>query len=257
MSHSGFRSTSRSSRRPECSSCSGSRWSSCSSLSVVRAKEAARIAELKAEAAVFKKRQFLEEQRFRLKQEEKLLTLETEIAKSQAREQALASMVDSNPRVVLPSSVSMDPNQRSVAAEPVKVDPNRRLAVPNPATAESNPRLIVPNPVTLETSQRGRISSAPVAQGHSTLNPEALEWHRRLLVTNDDGSLSGSNQSGALSSPSERAFHEMLELHQHQNALKRQQNKIVEMLATQQKKSSLSHPKVPWSTVPLSEPLRT
>ena len=200
---------------------------------------------MKAEAAVFKKRQFLEEQRFRLKQEEKLLTLETEIAKSQAREQALASMVDSNPRVVLPSSVSMDPNPRSVAADPVKVDPNRRLAVPNPATAESNPRLIVPNPVTLETSQRGRISSAPVAQGHSTLNPEALEWHQRALVTNNDGSLSGSNQSGALSSPSERAFHEMLELHQHKKALQRQQNRIVEMFATQQKKSSLPHPKVP------------
>ena len=200
---------------------------------------------MKAEAAIFKKRQFLEEQSFRLKQEEKLLTLETEIAKSQAREQALASMVDSNPRVVFPSSVSMDPNQRSVAADPVKVDRNRRLAVPNPATAESNPRLIVPNPVTLETSQRERILSAPVAQGHSTLNPEALEWHQRPLVTNNDGSLSGSNQSGALSSPSERAFHEMLELNQHQNALQRQQNKIVEMLATQQKKSSLPHPKVP------------
>ena len=136
---------------------------------------------MKAEAVVFKKRQFLEEQSFRLKQEEKLLTLETEIAKSQAREQALASMVDSNPRVVFPSSVSMDPNQRSVAVDPVKVDRIRRLI----------------------------------------------------------------NQSGALSLPSERAFHEMLELHQHQNALQRQQNKIVEMLATQQKKSSLPYPKVP------------
>ena len=73
------------------------------------------------------------------------------------------------------------------------------------------------------------------------MNPEAPEWPQRLLVTNNDGSLSGSNQSGALSSPSERAFHEMLELHQHQNALQRQQN----MLATQQKKSSLPHPKVP------------
>ena len=77
------------------------------------------------------------------------------------------------------------------------------------------------------------------------MNPEASEWHQRPLVTNNDGSLSGSNQSGVLSWPSERAFHEMLELHQHQNALQRQQNKIVEMLATQQKKSSLPHPKVP------------
>ncbi|XP_015748663.1 PREDICTED: uncharacterized protein LOC107328444 [Acropora digitifera] len=51
--------------------------------------------------------------------------------------------------------------------------------------------------------------------------------------------------SGAPSSPSERAFHEMLELHQHQNILQQQQNNIVEMLVTQQKKSSLPSPRVP------------
>ena len=154
VSHSGFRSASRSSRRPERLSCSGSRRSSCSSLSVVRAKEAARTAELKAETAVFKKRQFLEEQRFVLNQEEKLLSLETEIAKSQAREQALASMVDPYARVVLPSPGSLDPDPHIVAADPVKVEANRPLAVPNPGRAESNPRLIVPNPIALETSHR-------------------------------------------------------------------------------------------------------
>ena len=117
-SNGGFRFASKSSRRPGRSSCSrGSRESSCSSLSVVRAKEAARTAELKAEAAVFKKRQFLEEQRFRLKQEEKLLSLETEIAKSQAREQALASVVDPNPRVVLPSPGFMEPDPHIAAAD--------------------------------------------------------------------------------------------------------------------------------------------
>ena len=89
---------------------------------MVRAKEAARTAELQAEAAVFKKPQFLEEQRFRLKQEEKLLSLETEIAKSQAREQALASAVDLNPRVVLPSPGFMDPDPHIAAADPVKVE---------------------------------------------------------------------------------------------------------------------------------------
>ena len=161
------------------------------------------------------------------------MSLETEIAKSHTREQALASMVDLNPRMVLPSPGSMDPDPHIAAADPVKVDANRPVAGPNPARAESIPRLIVPNPVTLETSHPGRISPAPVAQGHSTMNPEAPEWPQRLLVTNNDGSLSGSNQSGGLSSPSEKAFHEMLELQQHQNALQRQQNKIVEMLATQ------------------------
>ena len=139
----------------------------------------------------------------------------------------------------------MDPDPHVAAAVFDKVYANRPLAVPNPTSAESNLRLIVPSPVTLETSHPGRTSSAPVAQGHSTINPEAPEWQQRLLVTNNDGSLSGSNQSGALSSPSERAFYEMLELHQHQNALQRQQNTIVEMLETQQKKSSLPHPKVP------------
>ena len=47
------------------------------------------------------------------------------------------------------------------------------------------------------------------------------------------------------SSPSERAFHEMLALHHHQNALQQQQNKIVEMLAMQQKKSNLPQQRVP------------
>ena len=138
VSCSGFRSASKSSRRPKRSSYGGSH-STSSSLSAARAKEAARIAELKAEAATFKKRQSLEQQRFRLRQEEKLLTLETEIAKSQAREQALAL-----------------------------VDPSPRVAVSEPAGSESNPRLITPNPATLEIGR-------PVAKGHSTLNPEVPE----------------------------------------------------------------------------------
>ena len=165
VSCSGFRSASKSSRRPKRSSYGGSH-STSSSLSAARAKEAARIAELKAEAATFKKRQSLEQQRFRLRQEEKLLTLETEIAKSQAREQALAL-----------------------------VDPSPRVPVSEPAGSESNPRLITPNPATLEIGR-------PVAKGHSTLNPEAPEWHRRPLVANSDGSQPESNHSGALSSPS-------------------------------------------------------
>ncbi|KAK2554938.1 hypothetical protein P5673_023624 [Acropora cervicornis] len=52
----------------------------------------------------------------------------------------------------------------------------------------------------------------------------------------------------------------MLELHPHQNTLQLHQSKIVEMLVTQQKKSSPPNPGVlismatRWSTVPLSEP---
>ncbi|XP_015764366.1 PREDICTED: uncharacterized protein LOC107343321 [Acropora digitifera] len=66
----------------------------------------------------------------------------------------------------------------------------------------------------------------------------------RPSVINKRKSSSDSSHSGAPSSPSERAFHEMLELHQHQNILQQQQNNIVEMLVTQQKKSSLPSPRV-------------
>ena len=54
-----------------------------------------------------------------------------------------------------------------------------------------------------------------------------------------------SDHCRASSSPSEEAFLEMLELHQHQNALQRQQNHIMEMLATQQKKSNLPQQRIP------------
>ena len=116
VSRTGSQPTSKPSRWSEHSSRSGSHKSSGTSLSVVRAKEAARMAELKAEVAILKKRQFLEEQRFRLKQDEKRLTLETEIAKSKAREDALASM-----------------------------DPNRRLVVLEPKGVESKPGSVVLN----------------------------------------------------------------------------------------------------------------
>ena len=175
VSRTSSRSTSKSSRRSEHSSRSGSHKSSGISLWVVRAKEAARIVELKAEAAILKKRQFLEEQRFCFKQDEKCLTLETEIAKSKAREDALASM-----------------------------DPNWRLVVPEPT-----PRSVVPNQTTSE--MRVPVQSLPVARGFCTLNPEVLEWQKRLSVINKRKSSSDSSHSGALSSPSERAFHEMLE----------------------------------------------
>ena len=199
MSRTSSRSTSKSSRRSEHSSRSGSHKSSGTSLSVVRAKE----------AAIHKKSQFQEEQRFCFKQDEKCLTLETEIAKSKAREDALASM-----------------------------DPNQRLVVPEPT-----PRSVVPNQTTSE--MRVPVQSLPVARGFCTLNPEVLEWQKRPSAINKRKSSSDSSHSGALSSPSERAFHEMLELHQHQNILQQQQNKIVEMLVTQQKKSSLPNPGVP------------
>ena len=87
---------SRISRRSSRASSRASR-SSSSSLLVARAKEAARLAELKAERAMLNKRQALEEQRFRFKLEESRLNLEAEIARTAAKEQVLAAMVDSSP----------------------------------------------------------------------------------------------------------------------------------------------------------------
>ena len=77
----GFRTASKSStRQSRRSNRRGSHTSGTSSLTIARAKEAARMAELKAEAAAFKKCQSLEEQKFRLQHEQERLTLETEIA---------------------------------------------------------------------------------------------------------------------------------------------------------------------------------
>ena len=125
---------------------------------------------------------------------------------------------------------------------------------------EAAPRSFVANPINLESRKGERKVKAPVvgletkpvgangqlsaAAGCSTLNPEAAEWHQRPLATNRKDYAAESEYSGTSSSPSERAFHKMLGLHHHQNALQQQQNKIMEMLATQQKKSNLPQQRV-------------
>ena len=88
-----------------------------------------------------------------MKQDEKRLTLETEIAKSKAREDALAS-----------------------------VDPNRRLVVPEPKGVESKPGSVVLNQTTSEMRSRVPVQSLPVARGFPTHNPEAPEWQHRPSV---------------------------------------------------------------------------
>ena len=76
-------------------------------------------------------------------------------------------------------------------------------------------------------------------------NPEAPTWNQPPIASNRKERASESSHSNTSSTPSERAFHEMMELHLHQNTLQQQQNKIVEMLADQQRKSSLPQPWVP------------
>ena len=211
------KSSARKSRR---SSHSGSNRNCTSSLAFARVKEAARTAELEAEAAVLEKRRSLEEQKLRLQERlQERLALETELAKSKAKEQVLSSIME-----VAPCSF-----------------------VPNPINLESRKgeRKVEPPIIGLEAKPVGANGQLSVAAGCSTLNPGVAGWLRRPSVTNRKDRAVESEQSGASSSPSERAFHEMLDLHHHQNSLQQQQNKIVEMLATQQKKSNLPQQRVP------------
>ena len=113
-----------------------SRASHTSSLLLAKAKEAVRVAELQAEQAMLKKRQELEEQKFHLKQEELRLDLEAEIAKTAAKEQAMAAIVTQPPP--------------SMNLKPVKLQ--------------------------REFNRQEEFSPPPRAQSHTALNPLAPEW---------------------------------------------------------------------------------
>lgn len=124
-----------------------------SSLTFARAKEAARITELEAEAAVFEKQRSLEEQKLRLQQEQERLTLETELAKSKAEEQVLSSIMEVAPHSFVPNPISLESR-----------DGERKVAA-----------LII----RLETKLLGANCSLTVAVGCSTLKSEAAEQHQR------------------------------------------------------------------------------
>ena len=108
VSCAGVGSPARASRTSKRSSRASSRVSRISSLFVARAKEAARVAELKAERSMLDKRQVLEEQKFRLKQEELRLNLEAEIVKTVAKEQALAAIAEQSSLSVSPKPVKRE-----------------------------------------------------------------------------------------------------------------------------------------------------
>ena len=101
------------------------------------------------------------EQRWpRLKQDERRLSLETEIAMSQAREQALATVIDPKPWVFPPGPLYSDP--RLADTNQIKVNPN-----PQSVAVESRPRAVAPNSVMSQIRARG-VPSLPVPQVHST-----------------------------------------------------------------------------------------
>ena len=157
----------------------------------------------------------LEEKNFRLQQEQERLTLETENAKSEPKDNTFDSIMEATPG--------------SSVRNPIR------------AVSRNNDGKIPVRNVGSETMQ-GR---ANVAVSRSTLNHDALEWHQRSLIIKREEHVVESNFSGASSSPSEEGFQEILELHQHQNAIKQQQNRIMEMLAMQQKKSNLPQQRIP------------
>ena len=157
----------------------------------------------------------LQEKNFRPQQEQERLTLETEIAKSKAKDKTFNSIMEATPG----------------------------SSVPNPIRAVSrNSDGKTPAPDVGLKTMRGR---ANVEVSRSTFNHEALGGHQRSLITKKEEQVVESNFSVASSSPSEEAFQEILELHQHQNAIQQQQNRIMEMLAMQQKKSNIPQQRIP------------
>lgn len=116
---------------------------------------------------------------------------------------------------------------------------------------EATPRSSVPKPTSLvstKNEEKYQVSGTglvtikvvendplPVIIRHSTLSPEAPEWYERPLTASKKERVTESDHYGTSSSPSEEVFHKMLELHQHKNALQRQQKHSMEMLAIQQK----------------------
>ena len=140
-----------------------------------------------------------------------------------------------------------------------------RSYVPNPTSLE--PRKseeITPAPgVGLKTMQLGTNGPLPVVVGRSTLNPEEPEGRQPPLITNKKERIAESDYSGASLSPSEKAFHETQELHQHQNALQRSRTKSWKCLHCSRRRVIFPRLKfqfltvILWSMIPSSEPSRT
>ena len=148
----------------------------------------------------------LEEKNFRLQQEQERLTLETENAKSEPKDKTFDSIMEATPG--------------SSVRNPIRA-----------VSRNNDGKIPVPN-VGSETMQ-GR---ANVAVSRSTLNHDALEWHQRSLIIKREEHVVESNFSGASSSPSEEGFKEILELHQHQNAIQQQQSGLWRCLQCSRRK---------------------
>ena len=182
-----------------------SRSSRASSISVARAKEAARIAELQAEVHALKQRQLINESELRLKKEELALQfkrdqlkLETEFKKAVARESAYAKAdSERNTRVASSSLTSRVP----------RVDP-RAAAISDGFSGDL------------------KQESSPVFHG-ANFRPKELKTKHKVPSQSSSDS---DEQSGL----SDQAFH-ILE----------QQNRVMEEFVNQQQKNTLPRRQVP------------
>ena len=122
--------------------------------------------------------------------------METEIAKSQTREQALANVIDPKPCMAPPGQLYSDPCLVDADQVNVNLDP-QSVAV------ESRPQVVAPNSAMSEIHAH-RVLSLPVPQVHSTLSPEASEWQQRLPAITTESPCSELNSSNE-SSPSKKS----------------------------------------------------
>ena len=121
----------------------------------------------------------LEEQKFHSRQQQERLTLETEIAKAQAKENVLASLTESTPRSIVPNPVMLPVSRPRIGEFP---DSKKLEIIPGVQTFPDSVKL-EPKPgvdqVPLAAAEPGamrdrEIASLPDAKVTSTLN-----WRRQ------------------------------------------------------------------------------
>ena len=174
----------------------------------------------------------------RILQEQERLTLEAELAKSKAKEQVLSSIMEA----AAPRSFVLDPISLKAREGEKKVEASI---------------------VGLETKPVGANGRLTVAVGGSTLNPEAAEWYQRPFATTNRKECAIESEHSAASSPSERAFHEILGLHYQQNGYNNSRNNRGKCLRCSRRKAIfhssgyLSSMVILWSLIPLLEPSKT
>ena len=203
----GSHAQSNSSKRSKNHSRASTRGSLAAPVEAVRMKEAAKFAELKAEKVMLERRQVLEEKKFRLKQEEARLNLEVEIAKSAAKEHALAALSPS------PSD--------NLPLRPLESRPEvKKEDVGAPVIRELN---------------------YSECSGESHYVPPRANARRQDIM--QDNTVFAADPDRFIACDDYQK--EALAFQRQQTALQVQQNRIVELLAVNQNKSRLPQPRVP------------